>query len=397
MKTFIILKKHCKNVYLMGAGNYWYEEGVIGDDTSLLYRVFQFVLFTLYISMTILETMAAALGDFPKDEKGDSVAFTVSHIIVMIKIFSVMRNKGLIKIMNKNMVKVCAEYEEKTLMADMSRIININVVAYFVNVYGSMLCFIFEGLRKKFQDGSHFVTVVTYYPSFCDNSLAATIFRISTTLILIMMLMTMIVSVDGYTMMYLIMLKYKIITLRHYLENLRKEFDRESKRDLRSASEELSNGLVKGIVMHSELIRMCKDIHKAFGTVMALQVCQSSGSAVSLLLQMALSKDLTFIASMKIIFFVIALFFLLALFLCNAGEITYQASLLSDAIFYCGWHACDAQAQRRMGRIVAFSVAQGQRPLVMKGFKMLELTYGTFLWVMRSTYSVFALFYAQNK
>lgn len=37
-----------------------------------------------------------------------------------------------------------------------------------------------------------------------------------------------------------------------------------------------------------------------------------------------LSDQLTFVAIMKIIFFVVALFFLLGLFLCNAGEITYQ-------------------------------------------------------------------------
>lgn len=92
---------------------------------------------------------------------------------------------------------------------------------------------------------------------------------------------------------------------------------------------------------------------------MALQLCQSSGGAVSLLLGIAvrfffnfitaprqnffylrkivknfnfqLSDQLTLVAIMKIIFFVVALFFLLGLFLCNAGEITYQV-IIFDCI-----------------------------------------------------------------
>lgn len=35
--------------------------------------------------------------------------------------------------------------------------------------------------------------------------------------------------------------------------------------------------------------RLSNDIDKAFGTVLALQLCQSSGTAVSLLLEMAVS------------------------------------------------------------------------------------------------------------
>lgn len=60
-----------------------------------------------------------------------------------------------------------------------------------------------------------------------------------------------------------------------------------------------------------------------------------------------------------------------------------QASLLSNSIFYCGWHLCPSQftQRRNLGRLVLQACAQAQRPLIMKAFKMLELTYGTFLLV----------------
>ncbi|XP_061720184.1 putative odorant receptor 71a [Cydia pomonella] len=208
--------------------------------------------------------------------------------------------------------------------------------------------------------------------------------------------MATMICIDSFAMIILIMYKYKFITLRYYFEGLKERFDRNNYTGNEEyATELLHAGFIEGIVMHSNLTRLSKDIDRSVGTVLALQVCLSSGSAVSLLLQLALSKDLTVAAQLKIIMFVIAVFFLLALFLCNAGEITYQASLLSDSMFYCGW---DASSMRRdLRRLVLFSCAAAQRPIVMKAFNMLELTYGTFIQVVRGTYSVFALISAQNE
>ncbi|XP_026493171.1 uncharacterized protein LOC113398585 [Vanessa tameamea] len=399
MKNYRILKGLCKKIFLIGTGNFWYEDDVIGDDNSISYKMLKYILFSIYGFMTLLEIMAALIGDFPEDEKSDSVTFAVSHTIVMIKIFSVLSNKELVKKLISDLIKVCEVHEDEIIMKEKYRIIKINVTAYFVVVYGSAACFVFEGLRKVFE-GSHFVTIVTYYPHFEDNSMLATFVRVFMTIVLFILMLTMIMSVDGFTVVILIIFKYKFITLRNYFEKLSDGFEKALKKENSTiAADKLTKGLIEGIKMHKELLRLSKEIDKAFGTVMALQLCQSSGSAVSLLLQIALSDQLTFVAGMKICFFVVALFFLLGLFLCNAGEITYQASLLSSSIFYCGWHLCPSQfpQQRNLGILVLLASAQAQRPQVMKAFKMLELTYGTFLLVIRGTYSVFALFYAQNQ
>nr|ALM26210.1 odorant receptor 21 [Athetis dissimilis] len=401
MKNHYILKTYCERIFLIGSGNFWYKENEIGDDRTLLYRAYSGLLFFIYGFMTVLEIMAATIGDYPEDEGRDAVTLALSHTIVMIKIYSVVSNKSFIKKLNEKMVTVCERYEEDALMAEKYKIMKINVIGYIVNVYGCCFFFIFEGIRKRFS-GSHFVTVVTYYPQYEDDSMPATAVRILATLILYMMMLTMIYAADTFTMVYLIMYKYKFITLKKYFENLREEFfaliDR-GEHDM--ATEKLANGLVEGIKMHNTLIGLSSDIYKAFGTVMALQVCQSSGSAVSLLLQIALSDQLTFIATVKLMSFVIALFFLLGLFLCNAGEITYQAAGVADAIFYCGWQSCPprpkSDSRRNIRQLVVLAIMQAQRPLVMKAFKMLEMTYGTFILVVRSTYSVFALFYAQHK
>ncbi|CAK1542129.1 unnamed protein product [Leptosia nina] len=181
-------------------------------------------------------------------------------------------------------------------------------------------------------------------------------------MILFLMMLSMIITVDAFTMVTLIIFKYKFVTLKNYFEDLKEDVERICAiGNSEMAAEKLAIGLLEGVVMHKELLRLSKEIDKAFGTVMACQLCQSSGSAVSLLLQIA-------------------------------------ASLLSDSIFYCGWHMCPTRSRgRNLRKIVSIACVQAQRPLVMKAFKMLKLTYATFLQVIRGTYSVFALFYAQNK
>lgn len=142
---------------MIGSGNFWFEDDTIGDDKSLFYRAYNTLLFFMYGFMTILEIMAALMGDFPEDEKRDSVTFAVSHTIVMIKILSVVLNKSLIKSMNRKMITACEQYETPSLMADKYKIMKINVIAYFVTVYGSCFFFVFEGLRKLF-DGKFYIT-----------------------------------------------------------------------------------------------------------------------------------------------------------------------------------------------------------------------------------------------
>nr|QZH55109.1 odorant receptor 13 [Achelura yunnanensis] len=396
MSNYNILKSLCKKIYMTGLGNFWYEPNIIEDDASLKYKAYMAVLFSVYGLMTILEILAALFGDFSEDENRDSITLAVCHTLDMIKIFSVIFNKDLVKRINQKLVMVCSIHEEDELMIEQYKVIKFNIIPYLVAVCGAAACFVYEGIRK-YTEGSQFVTVVTYWPSSNDDSISGDACRILTTILLFIMLVN-IVSVDCSAMIYLIIYKYKFVTLKKYFENLRDDFDQNFEDNERSATDILTEGVIRGIVMHEELLSLSKDIDTAFGTVMACQILQSSGGAVSLLLQIALADQLTLAGVMKIIFFVASLLFVLGLFLCNAGEITYQASLISDAIFYCGWHASlPTRRGRDLRQLVCFACARAQRPLAMKVFKVVELTYATFITVLRSTYSVFALFYAQNK
>lgn len=124
------------------------------------------------------------------------------------------------------------------------------IMLYLLNVTSGLNYF-----RFWFISGSHFVTIVTYYPSFEDDSFPATVFRIYCTIVLFMMMLSMIMTVDAFTMVNLIIFKYKIITLRRYFERISQDFKEMHKINRRLAVENLAKGLIKGFKVHKELLR----------------------------------------------------------------------------------------------------------------------------------------------
>ncbi|XP_053611529.1 odorant receptor 49a-like isoform X2 [Plodia interpunctella] len=243
-----------------------------------------------------------------------------------------------------------------------------------------------------------FYTVVTYLPYYEDDSTGASFFRVFFYATWLYMMLPM-MSADCLPIAHLIMLAYKFITLRHHYDRIRAEFDNDILvLNKKVAIEKLKAGFLEGILMHQKLMYLADEIHRVFGIIMSLQVCESSAVAVLLLLRLALSSHLDLTNAFMTYTFVCSLFILLALNLWNAGEITYQASLLSSSMFYSGWHLCEPENPRRdIRQLVLISCAQAQKPLILKAFGIQELSYETFVSVARMTYSIFAVFYQRGE
>ncbi|XP_072938206.1 uncharacterized protein [Epargyreus clarus] len=254
-----------------------------------------------------------------------------------------------------------------------------------------------SGLRSQNKD-TPFYTVVTYLPHYEDNSAVANGFRVFFYMTWLYMMLPM-MSADCMPIVHLITMTYKFVTLCQYYDRIKEDFDRDV-RTLRKheAVAKLKAGCLEGIKMHQKLMFLAEEIHRVFGIIMSLQVCESSAVAVLLLLRLALTPHMNITNALMTYTFVGSLFYLLALNLWNAGEITYKASLLSNAIFYCGWHLCELEKEphKDIRRLVLIGCTQAQKPLVLKAFGIQDLSYNTFVSVARMTYSVFAVFYQRR-
>ncbi|XP_045538877.1 uncharacterized protein LOC106712496 [Papilio machaon] len=387
--TKMLLKKICTLINKTGLGDYWNEGS---EKYSNIYMI---LTFTAYIIMIILENLAAWFGDFPKVEKNSAVMFAVIHNTVLAKMFLLLYYKKSIRKLNKKMGQLGADMEDDVTMNMQHKKVKYGLLLYVVSVYLSLLAYGVDSLRKYVTEGTPFYTVVTYYPSYNSTTHVASALRIFFYMTWLYMMLPM-MAADCLPIVHLIIMAFKFITLCNHFKKISKDFSR-NKTNMRkeSAVLKLKFGCMQGILMHRKLISIIKEVHRVFGMIMSLQVCESSAVAVLLLLRLAISPKQNLTDAIMTYTFVTSLFILLALNLWNAGEITYQASLLSFEIYSCGWHLCDSfpQHQKHIKYLVLISTAQAQKSLILKAFAIQELSYATFVSVARLTYSIFAVFY----
>ncbi|KAL0821070.1 hypothetical protein ABMA28_005702 [Loxostege sticticalis] len=394
-KTKDLLRIFCKYVYYAGAGNCWYEN--IYQET-IPYRMYTLISFSIYTIMIFLENLAALFGDFPEVEKNSAAMFFAIHNIVLTKMFLLLYHKDSIRKLNYEMSTVGEKLEEESNMRKQYLKMRVGIILYVISVYLSLIAYGVESARRALLEGSPFYTVVTYLPFYDDTSMTASLFRVFFYITWLYMMLPM-MSADCMPITHLIIMTHKFITLCHHFEKIREDFDENVAVNKKHALETLKKGCLEGIFMHQKLIYLADEIHRVFGIIMSLQVCESSAVAVLLLLRLALSPHLDLTSAFMTYTFVGSLFLLLALNLWNAGEITYQASLLSNAIFNCGWHLSDIEKEphRDIRRLVLIACAQAQKPLILKAFGIQDLSYETFVSVARMTYSVFAVFYQRGE
>ncbi|XP_030020177.2 odorant receptor 2a-like [Manduca sexta] len=396
LKTKRLLKDFCKYVYFAGAGNYWYED--IYQETTI-YKMYNVISFSVYTTMIFLENLAALFGNFPEVEKNSAVMFSAIHNIVLAKMFLLLYHKKSIRKLNYEMATVGENLEVEFVMRRQYRKVKLGIILYIISVYLSLIAYGVESTRRAIIEGTPFYTVVTYLPFYDSTTVFASFLRIFFYITWLYMMLPM-MSADCMPITHLIAMTYKFITLCRHYKRIRTEFDKNMLTlGVRVSAARLKAGCLEGIRMHQKLMALADEIHRVFGIIMSLQVCESSAVAVLLLLRLALSPHLDLTNAFMTYTFVGSLFLLLALNLWNAGEITYQASLLSNAMFYCGWHLCvtEKESHREIKTLVLIGCAQAQKPLILKAFGIQDLSYETFVSVARMTYSVFAVFYQRGE
>ncbi|OWR52357.1 olfactory receptor 8 [Danaus plexippus plexippus] len=382
--TKYVLEEYCKYVYYSGAGNFWYDTSF---EESIKYKLYHYISFSIYLIMILLENLAALFVDFPEVEKKSAVMFSAIHDIILLKTYFLLFYKSSIKILNCEMASAMEEIEKENVMKQQKLRVQWGIIFYAVTVYLSLIAYGVESLRKVLVEGTPFYTVVTYIPDYYDESIIANALRIFFYMTWLYMMLPM-MATDCMPIVHLITMAHKFKTLRHYFEDIRVEFDENlTIMGTEPAANLLTARFLNGVTMHHKLMFLAEEINRVFGIIMSLQVCESSAVAVLLLLRLALSSHLNLTNAFMTYTFVGSLFYLLALNLWNAGEITYEASLLSNSMFYSGWHLCQLNKHRHkdIRRLVLVGCAQAQKPLILKAFGIQDLSYSTFVSVSKLT------------
>ncbi|XP_050681172.1 uncharacterized protein LOC126976711 [Leptidea sinapis] len=95
----------------------------------------------------------------------------------------------------------------------------------------------------------------------------------------------------------------------------------------------------------------------------------------------------------RICFFIFSGQILMNVFVISVLMIQMVASLLPTAIFNSGWQYTGGKATVRVRRLLVVAITLAQRPVIMRSFYIVELSYQSFVSIVKLSYSVFSILY----
>ncbi|XP_050343783.1 uncharacterized protein LOC126769181 isoform X2 [Nymphalis io] len=77
----------------------------------------------------------------------------------------------------------------------------------------------------------------------------------------------------------------------------------------------------------------------------------------------------------------------------NAGDVTIEASLVPNAMYSSGWQHCRGPTSAIVRKLLVVAMTQGQKPVMLRSFGIVEISYQSYLSIVKSSYSAFSILY----
>ncbi|CAH4033615.1 unnamed protein product [Pieris brassicae] len=174
-----------------------------------------------------------------------------------------------------------------------------------------------------------------------------------------------------------IVLSHQYKNLQSYFCNLEEVFITNNN-DMDGKEKEYESGLKIGIALHAETMWCVKECQRICRWVFSGQITINLTVFCMLMLQMV-NSERTLVNALATLSTSLALLVSTGFFMCNAGDVTVEASILPTAIFFSGWHHCRGESSIRVRNLITFAIAQSQKPVMMRSFNVIEMSYRSYV------------------
>ncbi|KAH9629825.1 hypothetical protein HF086_011475 [Spodoptera exigua] len=225
--------------------------------------------------------------------------------------------------------------------------------------------------------GETFVTITSAWPNVHDKSLAAGVVRVfvyfwwypfaARIMVTFLMLVTMLVSIC-----------YQFKNLQSYFYSLDEIF---------------CDGTLSQEEKEKKYEDACKSQHQHVSKeLFATEILLFFGMLLSQLTALlANDRNMTQLWTMFITSVTTCL--ALGFFMWNGGDITLEASKLSEAMYCSGWQNCCGQSSVRIRKLVVNALRQAQNPVIYKTLGIVEFSYESYVRLVKMPYTAVSVFY----
>ncbi|KAJ8733563.1 hypothetical protein PYW08_001861 [Mythimna loreyi] len=391
-KTTDFFYKLCYVVYFCGLPNFWLEELKLSKRFVRLYDKFTMINNSLICFLVLFE-----LGSFftqtnlEENQKSNLILYAISHPMLCIFRLMLSRLQDKVKLVMYNLtVGLKSVHNDPEVERQMLATTYMYLFALVSSCLLSMFMYAAEAILDVIRYDVTFTTIVTAYPDVQDKSDLANVVR-ALCFIIWWIFLSRICSVYSLVISLTTCLSHQYKNLQSYFISLNDIFERE---DLSQAEkeEQYEIGFKIGIKLHSDTLRCTQQTQTVCRGVFSGQIIFNICLLVVLMAQMA-NSERTLVNLFAAVFTASAVLFSTGFYMWNAGDVTVEASHLGTAIYFSGWYNCRGQNSVRLRKLIVITMSQAQRPVVLKGLGYIDLSYQSYITIVKSSYSVFSVLF----
>nr|QMS80331.1 odorant receptor [Histia rhodope] len=391
IKSKYILRKITTFAYISGIPYLWYEElGWPKQLTNFHDKITNIltVLLCIFMSLEILALFTQK--NMNNQQSSDALKYAISQPIFFMNFFSFVYYKEEVRILFYNLTNSMSTYHrDEEVERKLVKKIKFYVSAFISVAIAASMSAGLDGLWRVLEKDDTFTTVITAWPDVDDRSLAAGIGRI---IAFIMWCIHTVRFVGGVTIVVALTVcvchQYKY--LQSYFYSLDKIFEINCSQSVKE--EEYEKGLLIGVKLHNNIIRYTQDLCNVCNIAYGGQIVVNVTVLVILMVQMQ-NGNRQFMLVLTCAIMVSALLVLNGFYMWNLGDITVEASEVCTAMYMSGWENCTRRSSVRVRKILMVAMTQAQKEVTIKTLMILQVSYASYVSIVKFSYSVFSLIY----
>ncbi|KAM3956772.1 uncharacterized protein ACR2FA_009272 [Aphomia sociella] len=382
----------CHIIFFWGMPNFWIEDLKLPKTFVKIYRfICKWGVIILY-SFVLLEWGALfTQHSLTEKQRSDAILFSMSHPLLYSYCIIMSRNRDDIKdLLYSLTVNLKSIHNNEQIEMNMIKKLKWYSAACMGTCGVSMLMYGIDAAIQTLKTGSSFVTVITLWPDVNDTRQISELFRVAMYLVwwafMIRIFATFILVISLN-----ICISHQYENLCEYFYNLEAIFE-DYKLSPNQMEEKYEEGFKTGIKLHAETLWCTRQNQKTCSVIFVGQILVNVSVLVLLMIQMVDSErtlgNLMVSASTAA-----AMLGSTGFFMWNAGDVTVEASKLATAMYSSGWENCQGSCALRIRQLLVIAMMQAQKAVILRSLGVIEISYQSYLSIVKSSYSVFSVLY----
>nr|AII01077.1 odorant receptor [Dendrolimus houi] len=379
-------------LYLTGYTNFWVQKVNLPKKFTKFYDYMNIVLHILCIAFSIIEFGSLfTQNELTIKQQADRNVIAISNPIMhvySIKYF--LKRKETREMFYYIAVLLKEVHNDLDVERSMIRKLKAYLIAYAGSSFVALTLYGVYSTVKYITEDAPFITVITMWPVIHDRSKLAEMARV-------VFYLFWWISFYRDSAFYLLILSmliglsHQYMNLQSYFYNLQRIFD-DSKMSQKEKEDKYVESFKYGIKLHTSTIWCTNQCQLICSEIYASQVLLLTIILINFLPALVNSQEDMELACAHFPSFIFTLV-IMGYVMWNAGDITVEAAKLPDAMYSSGWENCYDQSAVRVRKLIVIAMTQAQQPIVLTAFGVVELSYETYLAILKSAYSVVSVFY----